>query len=227
MTLEIQSAEPTMIAIESIKRDEALVCRASGVTDGVVTEYAEAMKAGAAFPPVVIFRDPKGVDWLADGFHRCAAAELAGLTEVHADVREGDRRAALLHAASANAQHGLRRTNADKRHAIGLVLKSFSKWSDRKIAEACGVDHKSVAAVRKATGEIPRSRQGADGKVRTAALRDFDPMRELARLEKAIGGVLERWPHDDVDGRGRLREALASWMERATAGALNEGISDG
>jgi hypothetical protein len=214
MTLDLQAAEPATVALKMLRCDEALICRARGVNAQTVAEYAEAMKAGAVFPPVVVFRDPKDVHWLADGFHRCGAAELAGLTEIAADVREGGRREALLHAASANAAHGLRRTNADKRRAVELVLTSFPKWSDRKIGEACGVDHKSVAAVRKASGEIPQLREGADGKARSASFRDFNPERELARLEKTIGGVVGRWPGADADGRTALRSVLLRWSER-------------
>jgi hypothetical protein len=49
-----------------------------------------------------------------------------------------------------NAIHGLRRTIDDKRREVGILLADaeWSKWSDRKIAEACGVTHPFVAAVR-------------------------------------------------------------------------------
>jgi hypothetical protein len=70
-TFTITQAEPTTIAVESIKRDDALICRARGVNAAAVREYSEAMAAGATFPPVVVFCDAKGVHWLADGFHRC------------------------------------------------------------------------------------------------------------------------------------------------------------
>ena len=40
-----------------------------------VNEYAEEMRQGADFPPVVAFRDDhRGFYWLADGFHRLEAA---------------------------------------------------------------------------------------------------------------------------------------------------------
>jgi ParB-like chromosome segregation protein Spo0J len=79
--------------------------------------YAEDMAAGAVFPPIVVFFD--GAEfWLADGFHRLIAAEELGLVEISADVREGDRRDAILFAVGANAAHGLKRTNRDKCHAV-------------------------------------------------------------------------------------------------------------
>lgn len=148
------------VRISDLRRDAELQCRAKGTQRTTVTEYATSMTAGAIFPPVVVFRDRQGVLWLADGFHRCAAAEHAGVAELAADVREGGRRDALLYAAKANAEHGLRRTNADKRRAVLLVLAAFPKMSDRKIGEACGVDNKTVAAARRAQApseEIPQS----------------------------------------------------------------------
>jgi hypothetical protein len=109
--------------------------------------YAQDMVAGAAFPPVVVFFDGRKY-WLGDGFHRTYAAEAAGLTDINADVRKGGYREALLRSVSANAEHGHRRTTDDKRRAIDIMLDDplWSRWPDNKIAEQCGVDHKTVAA---------------------------------------------------------------------------------
>ena len=144
------STVPTeQLAISEIQREDALVCRAKGINRRTVAEYAAAMKAGEPFPPVVVFRNSKG-SWLADGFHRTGAAELNGQATIEAVVHEGGRKEALLHAAGANAAHGLRRTNADKRRAVLLVLEAFPKLSDRQIAERCGVDNKTVAPMLEA-----------------------------------------------------------------------------
>jgi hypothetical protein len=99
---------------------------------------------------------------------------------------------------------------------VELVLKSFPKWSDRKIGDACGVDHKTVARLRpEPTGEIPQGeREGADGKTRRAPT--FDSEREITRLEATLAALVDRWPGDDVDGRERLRLALVGWSERVT-----------
>jgi hypothetical protein len=212
--LAIEAAEPTTIALATLTRDPELACRAAGVNKGTAAEYAAAMQAGAVFPPVVVFADSKGVHWLADGFHRCAAAELAGLAEVAADVRQGSRKDALLYAASANGSHGLRRTNADKRRAVLLVVSAYPKWSDRKIGEACGVDNKTVAAARKslapaeelpqgpeadAPEEIPHPSQGTDATIErlTRELRELVaawPIERRAELETLALGLLEAKP---------------------------------
>lgn len=119
------------------------------IDDAVVQDYADAMREGAKFPAVVVFKD--GQDhWLADGFHRVAAAKVARLTEIAADVRPGSRRDAVLYAMGANASHGVRRTNADKRRAVTTLLKDaeWAKWSDREIARRCGVSNAFVSGVR-------------------------------------------------------------------------------
>jgi hypothetical protein len=79
----------------------------------------------------------------------------------HRRVSDGSARDAVLAAAGANATHGIRRTNADKRHAIERLLADpeWSRWSDHEIARACHVDHKTVGRVRReVTGEFPSER---------------------------------------------------------------------
>lgn len=210
-------AGPATVALAALNRDPELACRAAGVSKTTAVEYAEAMKAGALFPPVVVFVDSKGVHWLADGFHRCAAAELAGLAEVAADVREGSRKDALLHAASANASHGLRRTNADKRRAVLLVLSAYPKWSDRKIAEACGVDNKTVGAARRSL--VPREEipQGSPPQPEREEIPQSDgsAVDALAeRLSAELQRVVKAWPAERQADLCRLLDAALDSLTR-------------
>jgi len=50
----------------------------------------------------------------------------------------------------ANAAHGQRRTNADKRKAVMTLLEDeeWGKWTDREIARHCAVDHTTVGRLR-------------------------------------------------------------------------------
>jgi len=136
-----------------------------------INDYAEAIRAGAKLPPVTVFDDGQYL-WLADGFHRYAAAKLAAQEHVWADIKRGTQRDAVLYAVGTNATHGLRRTSADKRRAIERLLldPEWRQWSDAEIARRCAVDPKTVAAVRAevtATMEIPESthRRGRDGRL--------------------------------------------------------------
>ncbi len=137
------------IPISAITADPDCQLRAacSSVT---VQEYSDALVEGATFPPVIVFSDGDSY-WLSDGFHRFEAHQSAGLAEINAEIRDGGQRDAMLFAAGANADHGLRRTQADKRSAI-LVLLTDSEWrgwSDREIARRTATSDKTVAKVRR------------------------------------------------------------------------------
>lgn len=122
-----------------------------GTNTSTVEEYAEAMQNGSQFPPLVIIQDKfNGTYWLADGFHRLAAAKKVEAEFVSAYCKEGTRRDALLYALGANSSHGLRRTNADKRRAVELMLSDpeWWNWSDREIARRCAVSDRMVNIIR-------------------------------------------------------------------------------
>jgi len=125
------------------------------------------MIAGDRFPPVVVFQSNTEY-LLADGFHRLHARRLAKFERIDAEVRQGTRLDALKFSLSANHQHGLRRTNEDKRHAVEIALREFPEWSDQAIAQMCGVSHPSVGAVRRELVNFTScgKRLGRDGKHR-------------------------------------------------------------
>lgn len=138
-----------MIPVSKIRTDGGTQSRAA-INEATVDEYAEALAdPETVFPPVVVYYDGRD-HWLADGFHRVAAWERVGRVEVPAEVRQGDRRRAILHSVAANSTHGLRRTNDDKRRAVMTLLEDdeWSKWSDRQIARQCGVSHEFVRKLR-------------------------------------------------------------------------------
>lgn len=139
---------PTDINLSQIRTDGGTQSR-SILSPAVVEEYAAAMLDGATFPTIVVFYD--GADhWLADGFHRMAACLLAGLVSVTADIRQGTRRDAVLFSVGANAAHGLRRSNEDKRRAVLTLLndEEWSNWSDREIGRRAGVSNQFVSNLR-------------------------------------------------------------------------------
>lgn len=137
-----------LIALNRVKTDGGTQPRAE-LSEILAAEYAEAMRDGATFPPLVVFHDGEDY-WLADGFHRHKAALANGLVEIAADVRQGSRRDAVLFSVGANATHGQRRTNDDKRRAVLTLLndEEWHAWSDREIARRCGVSDKTVARHR-------------------------------------------------------------------------------
>jgi hypothetical protein len=115
-----------------------------------IARYAKDMKRGDIFPPVVVFYDGE-VNWLGDGSHRIYAALATGQTDIDADVRPGTRDDALRYALTANDTHGVRPTNADKRHGVEMALdcEEWAGLSNRQIADLCGVSEGLVRRVKK------------------------------------------------------------------------------
>lgn len=159
------------LVIDAIEVDGDAQARAE-ICEATVQEYADAMADGAEFPPLVVFFDG-AKHWLADGFHRWRAARRADLEQVACDVRAGSKRDAILHAVGANSSHGLKRSNADKRRAVAILLRDdeWRKKSDRWIAGKCGVSPNFASTMRNqlssddtSNGATPESREGQDGK---------------------------------------------------------------
>lgn len=144
-----------------------------------IAEYTDAMQRGDVFPPVVVFYD--GADyWLSEGFHRLDASKHVERETISADVREGSREDAIIAACAANATHGLRRTNADKRNAVETMLKLRPTWSNQEIARRCAVSPSTIATVRESlslqVGEIDRqvTRNGTTYNVNTSNIGRHD-----------------------------------------------------
>lgn len=93
--------------------------------------------------------------------HHCSAAAQARIEQIDAEVRPGGLRDAILYSVGANAAHGLRRSNADKRRAVMRLLEDaeWSAWANTKIARQCGVDEKTVRSLRDQltpSSEVPK-----------------------------------------------------------------------
>lgn len=136
------------VCISDLRLDGNTQSRVS-LKNETINEYCEQLKEGAKFPPVVIF-DDGSEKWLSDGFHRVYAARNSGFMDVEADVRNGTVRDARRFAMSANAKHGERRTNADKRRAVLMALEDeeWQRLSDNEIAEMCEVSQPFVSKIR-------------------------------------------------------------------------------
>lgn len=120
----------------------------AALNEDTVQDYADAMERGDKFPAVTVFTD--GAEYyLADGFHRVEALRRIGKKAVVAELQDGNFKAALLYALKANSTHGLRRTNADKRHALEMAWNAREELfggepSNALLAETCGVTRQWV-----------------------------------------------------------------------------------
>ena len=136
------------IPIAKIKVDETTYPREK-LNDEAVEDYGRLMKEGKKLPPIIVFQEGKKYH-LADGWHRLEGAKSFGKKEIEADVRKGSQRDAIQFAVGANDKHGLRRTNADKRRAVLIVLddEEWRQWSVNKIASLCNVSWDLVEKIR-------------------------------------------------------------------------------
>lgn len=149
------------------------------LNEDTVSEYAEAMASGAEFPPVIVFREDTKY-YLADGFHRVEAIARLNYEWVKAKIIDGGYADALRYALKANMEHGLRRSNADKRHALEMawenrVILFGGEPSNELLANACGISGRTVSSFRAEieaarpplTPPVPVRRVGMDGKTRS------------------------------------------------------------
>ena len=168
-----------------------------GLAKAVVKDYAEALKAGMRLPPVTVVQDSvSGQLYLVDGYHRKAAAVMAGRTMIDAEVTEGTFTDAVRLAIRANATNGLRRTNADKRNALKLAWEHRRELfpgepSHELLAKACGVSERTVRRFRNLLTGVdnvhPRgTRLGTDGKTYALSQQDAKRSTETDRYGAAV-----------------------------------------
>jgi len=145
------------------------------IDQNVVSEYNHALMNGAVFPAIDVFFD--GINYyLADGFHRYFAHKSAVAPEIEANIHTGTKRDAVLFSVGVNDKHGLRRTQADKRKAVLILLtdEEWSQWSDREIANKCHVSHPFVSKIREElapTEEKPKEKKFTNKQGNTSVMK--------------------------------------------------------
>lgn len=164
-----------------------------GTSAETVVEYAEAMRRGEKFPPLLVYFDPnKDETYLADGFHRYMAhMQVRSDEPLAVERRTGTKEAAQWAAIGANQSHGLRRTNADKRRAVRLAVlhPQACDMSSRQIAEHVGVSDRFVSTIRsemEGEGEIPTAKTPMD-KAREALADPANEGRSNREIAEKIG----------------------------------------
>ena len=178
------------INIHLIRTDGDTQSRIS-LNQDIVNEYAEHLRDGDAFPPMVVFHD--GSDyWLADGFHRLFALKANGASLVEVDVRAGTVEDAQLFSFSANGKRGLSNSAEDNRNIVIRMLKhpKWSLWSYSEIAKHVGVSKMTVGRIAKTLEPDPDAstikqfinKHGSVSKIDTATLNKPKPV-----IERPVG----------------------------------------
>lgn len=193
------------LSLDLIRTDGGTQMRAA-LDQAVYFDYRDKWLSGVQFDPVDVFHDGSTY-WLADGFHRFYGAREAKRSSIPCRVHNGTQRDAILFACGANAAHGLRRTNEDKRIAVCKLLNDevWVTWSDNAVAEKCHVTQPFVREVRAqlitvisspAAKTANEPRIGKDGKKRKPRRK---PMKQptQAQVSAAVDIAVPREPGDD------------------------------
>jgi hypothetical protein len=126
------TTEKQNLRLDQIRIDGGTQPRVA-IDQAVVDEYAGLYEGGIDLPPIIVFFDG-ATYWLADGFHRYWANRKIDCNQVFAYVHQGTQRDAQWYSFGANANHGLRRTQADVAHILKRIF-SDEKWSTASIHE--------------------------------------------------------------------------------------------
>lgn len=182
------------------------------MSDEVVQDYANSMKDGDQFPPLVVYYDGKD-NWLADGFHRYFAYQMAGIKDIDVTVKRGSIVDAKFYALGANKGHGLRTTNADKRNAVLMALTepAWKGWSNREIARHCGVTHTFVNNVKSSleTVSTPPKDKPAKKQLPQVDAPEYDESDHMRETIAVLNEELE------IASRAAAAGVLAEGMENA------------
>jgi hypothetical protein len=155
--------------------------------------HVEALRAiGPPWPPILVRQTDHQV---IDGWHRVAAARAAGFQWIAGALFDGDEGSCWVQAVQNNVAHGLPLTARERRRCIGRLLQFYPDWSDRRLAEICGVSPTTVKSVRL---ENPA---------------DECPPAQFGQLDSRIGRDGRQRPTDRAQSRQRVLAALEAHPE--------------
>ena len=134
------------LKIDDIISDPTIHFRMEGNDEKHVAEFAVGMKNSAAFPPIDVFRID-GKLYVADGFHRLAAAHTAKKKTIHAEIHTGT----LDEARQFSAKAGLKTnqvvmlSRADRINILAIMVNfEWAEFSNRRIASMLNVTATTV-----------------------------------------------------------------------------------
>ncbi|MFJ5310263.1 transcriptional regulator [Streptomyces sp. NPDC088350] len=119
-----------------------------------------------ALPPILVDRRTMRV---IDGMHRLMAASIRGQETIDVVFFDGSEADVFLRAVQENVTHGLPLSQTDRQAAAERIIASHPHMSDRAIGQAAGLGARTVASIRRRSGDDAAqagSRVGRDGKVR-------------------------------------------------------------
>lgn len=140
-----------------------------------VDHYVDLITSSEFWPfdrPLVVYRI-RGKLKVVDGFTRGRAAVVAKLDKVPVVIMPGGHKEALQHAFGCNAEHGFRRTNADKNKAVLRAIAEYenTEVTPAQIALMCKVSRTYVY-------QLMKSLKGEETVSESADAQDFSELGE-------------------------------------------------
>jgi len=236
------TTEKQTLKLDQIRTDGGTQPRVL-IDERVVSDYADLYSTGVDLPPVTVFFDGANY-WLADGFHRYWANKQIDCEYVFAHVQQGTQRDAILYSVGANADHGLRRTNADKRKAVLTMLndEKWSEWPQTQIAKACRVTSEYVSRLKNREGStidrsivqtvdgrtmktsnIGRKQRSSSGQRGRIVGSEMNPVRQP---RPALAQTNLNLPHDPAYGARAIVSALGADYARQLIDSLTTYLQD-
>lgn len=215
-------AKPAVVPVPVLSLHPADSPRLGGEDKAHIARLAE---TETPLPPILVDRRSMRV---IDGMHRLIAASVQGQETIDVIFFDGNEADVFLRAVQENITHGLPLSQADRRAAAKRIIASHPHLSDRAIGHSAGLAAKTVATIRKNSGEeIPRStaRVGRDGRVRpldsgagrrrAAELLTQQPGASLRDVARAAGIA----PATVLDVRKRLERGQSPVAGKSAASA--------
>ena len=183
--------------------------RVGGIDEQLVEEYASDLrgydehspgKGWQKFPHIECI-DDNGDFILYSGNHRLKAMLDVGYSEVEIYLVKGTRQDAIVLSKGENALNGKRRSNADKAHVVRSCLldDELKLWSNRQIAEWCGVAHPTVASQEKSLENF--TSENGETYQRPTRRKRLDRYGEIEWIEtNKIGNGSETSPQSELPG---------------------------
>jgi hypothetical protein len=183
--------------------------------------------APGELPPILVHRPTMRV---IDGMHRVTAASLRGHRHILALFFDGLWDDAFVEAVRRNVTHGKPLTQQERERAAERILTTHPQWSDRVVAEACGMSPRTVARLRRVVRPARSTvvRVGRDGRARptdtTAGRlqaaeimreRPEASLREVAELAGTSVGTARDVRHRLTSGRHPLPDRARALREPA------------
>lgn len=225
------------VSLEDIVVDPDFQSRADGLDEDQLEQLVEFLKKKSGSIPRIKIVDVKGTGLiLVDGFSRVTASRRAFLTTIQAEIEDGSLLTATIAAAQANMEQlARRRTNADKRRAVELILRRLHEakedWSDRKISATVGVSPTLVGEIR---SQIPLSIVDS-GKIETKDETEEKPSDVLKPKRQGLDGreykqpkkPVEAWEEIDVSEFLDVADYVLEAIGAMKAGDLDRRIAAG